>query len=278
MKRILLIAILLLAMVGTASAYNLYLTCPDKIQVGASLKCSIESNFPPGTTFNFVLYQSGYTATQIKKQQITIQADKKTLYVTQDTTGLPGGTYKAEVQTINNDEQRFSSDSIIFKQIILVDRSADIDITSPVTQDLKDALRIEGELKNGGNDGIELEVKGPDGRIFGPQWVGTKASIKNNAGVFTQKVTVTSGGEYTVDFSDASGYVGTKRFMVTAPTVATTAVPVTTIAAPKTTRPATTVPTAWPTTTAQSPLSPLPVVAGLGVAGILAVLTMRRLP
>ena len=276
MKRILLIALFLLAMVGTVSAYGLYLNCSDKVQAGATLKCSVDSDFPAGTTFNLVLYQSGYTATQVKKQPVTIQADKKTQYLVVDTTGLPGGTYKAEMQYTGSDEPRLRSDSITLQLITVVDRSSEIEVTSPVTQNLNEALRIEGEVKNLGNDGVEIEVKGPDGRIFGPQWIQTKEDIKNGAGIFTQKVTVTSGGDYTVEFSDTGGYIGSKTFTVVAPTIATTAIPTTTAAVAKTAKTtATTKPTPWPTTE-QSPLSPLAAIAGLAVAGMLAVLMARR--
>lgn len=276
MKRILLIAFFLMALVGTVSAYQLYLNCPDSVQAGVPLKCTVDSNFPAGTTFNFALYHSAYTATQIKKQPITIQSDKKTQYIVIDTTGLPGGSYKAEIQTISADDERFSSDSRVLQLITITDRSGNIEITSPVTQDLKDALRIEGEIAKAGNDGVEIEVSGPDGRIFGPEWIGTRANIRNNAGVFTQKVTVTSAGEYTVDFSDAEGFLGTKTFTVITPTTLPTTVPATTPATVKTARTtATAVPTPWPTT-AQSPLSLLPVIGGLAFAGMLIVLMARR--
>lgn len=275
MKRILLIALFLLAMAGPVSAYGLYLKCSEEVAAGASLKCSVDSDFPPGTTFNLVLYQSGYTTTLIRKQSVTIQSDQRTQYLIVDTTGLPGGTYKAEMQYTGADEARLRSDSTTMQLIKVIDRSAEIEITSPVTQDLKDALRIEGELKNGGNDGIEIEVRGPDGRIFGPQWIQTKNDIKNGAGIFTQKVAVTSGGDYTVEFTDADGYVGSKSFTVVAPTVATTA-PTRTATVVKTTRTvATSAPTPWPTTT-QSPLSPLTAAAGIAAAGLAVVLAARR--
>ncbi len=276
MKRILLIGLFLLAMVGTVSAYGLYLNCTEEVAAGASLKCSVDSDFPPGTTFNLVLYQSGYTATQIRKQAVTIQSSKQTQYIIVDTTGLPGGTYKAEMQYTGADEARLRSDSVTMKQIKIIDRSADIEITSPVTQDLKDALRIEGEIRKLGNNGVQIEVSGPDGRVFGPQWIQTKNNIRNDGGIFTQKVAVTSGGDYTVQFSDAKGYVGSKTFTVVAPTVATT-VPTKTATVVKTTRTVTTtVPTPWPTT-AQSPISPITAIAGTGAAALAVVLAARRI-
>ena len=276
MKKILLIVIFLLGLAVPVSAYGVYLSCPESVQAGLALKCTVDSDFPPGTTFNLVLYQSGYTATQINKMPITIQADHKTQNINYDTTGLPGGSYKAELQAVSDADESYRSDSKTMQLVTIIDRSGDIEITSPVTQDLADALRIEGTLKKGGSDGIEIEVNGPDGRIFGPQWIGTTKVVSNGAGKFTQKVTVNTGGEYTVDFSDASGYVGTKTFMVAAPTIQTTAIPVTTVGRTLTKTAATTLPTPWPTTAAPSPLSPLSAICGLGCAGFIAFLIARR--
>lgn len=276
MKRILLIALLLMSIVGTVSAYGLYLSCPESVQAGVPLKCTVDSDFPAGTTFNLVLYQSMYTATMIRNQPITIQENHNTQYVIFDTEGLPGGSYKAEIQYTGADENRLRSDSKTLMLITIVDRSTSIEITSPVTQDIDDALRIEGEIAKGSNSGVEIEVHGPDGRIFGPQWIQTKANIRNDAGVFTQKVDVVTGGDYTVDFSDAKGYIGQKSFTVVAPTTQPTSVVTAAATAVKTTKAtATTVPTPWPTT-AQSPLSPFTVAGGLAVAGILMVLVNRR--
>lgn len=277
MKKILLTALFLICIVGTVSAYGIYLNCPESVQAGMPLKCTVDSDFPPGTTFNLVLYQSDYTATQVNKMPITIQADHKTQNINYATTGLPGGSYKAELQPVSDSDESYRSDSKTTQLVTIIDRSGDIELTSPLTQDLSSALRIEGSVKKRGNDGVEIEVNGPDGRIFGPQWIGTKNNVQNGAGVFTQKVTAKTGGKYTVDFSDANGYIGTKTFTVTAPTIATTAVPpTTTVTAARTKTTVTTAPTPWPTTTAQSPLSSLSAICGLAGAGLFAVLFARR--
>jgi hypothetical protein len=276
MKRILLIALFLMCTVGTVSAYGLYLNCSDSVQAGVPLRCSVDSDFPAGTSFDLVLYQSSYTATQIRDQPVTIQSDHRTQYVVFDTQGLPGGTYKVEIQYKGIDDASFRSDSKLRQLITIVDRSGDITITSPPDQDIGDALRIEGNIAHGGNGGVEIEVNGPDGRIFGPQWIQTKADIKNNAGVFTQKVAVSSGGDYKVVFSDTKGFIGEKTFTVVAPTTQPAAVATTLAAAVRTTRPATTtVPTPWPTTTS-SPLSPVTAIFSLAFAGLLMVLVSMR--
>jgi hypothetical protein len=273
MKRIVLIALCLMCIAGTASAYQLILSCPESVQVGLPLKCSIDSNLPAGTTFEIAFYQSGYTATAISRQSVTIQDTQSTQYKLFDTKGLPGGQYKVEIQNI--DESRLSfPDSKTWQLPKLIDRSGDITITSPMTQTLTEALRIEGSIIKVGNEGVEIEVRGPDGVIFGPQWIGTKIIIQSGAGVFTKLVPVTGPGEYDVIFKDAKGYIGVVTFTVRAPvTTSPTSIPTTTPVL--TTRPPTTVPTTLPSTTS-SPLSPVSLVAALGIVGILSVVLIKK--
>jgi hypothetical protein len=272
MKKIILIALCMMCIVGTASAYQLYLSCPESVQVGIPLKCSIDSNFPAGTTFNVVMYQSGYTATPVKSQSVTIQENQPTQYSILDTKGLPGGQYKVEIQFIGPDEGRLSSDSVTLQLPVLIDRSSEITITSPMTQLLAEALRIEGYITKIGNEGVQIEVRGPDGTVFGPEWIGTTLLIQSGAGEFTKKVIVTKPGEYDVYFKDVKGYIGVKTFTVVTPATPATTVRIT---APVTSRPPTTVPTPLPTTT-KSPLSLMPIVAALSFVGLLSVILMKK--
>jgi hypothetical protein len=274
MKRILLIVLFLLCIAGNVSAYQFYLSCPESVQVGLPLKCSIDSNLPAGTTFDLAFYQSGYTATPISKQSVTIQDNQATVYKLFDTKGLPGGQYKMEAQFRGNDESSLSSDSKTWALPVLIDRSGEITITSPMTQNMDEALRIEGYIAKIGNDGVEIAVRGPDGAIFGPQWIGTKINVQSGAGVFTQHVAVIKPGDYDVTFSDSKGYIGVKTFTVSAPiTTVPTTLPVTTPAI--TTRPPTTVPTPLPTPT-KSPLSFSTIAAALGIIGMLSVILAKK--
>jgi hypothetical protein len=274
MKRILIIVLFLLCFAGTASAYQFYLSCPESVQVGLPLKCSIESNLPAGTTFDLAFYQSGYTATPISKQSVTIQDSHATQYKLFDTKGLPGGQYKLEALFRGDDESSLSSDSITLQLPMVIDRSGEITITSPMTQNIGEALRIEGYIAKIGSDGVEIAVRGPDGVIFGPQWIGTKINMQSGAGEFTQFVAVTVPGEYDVTFKDSKGYIGVITFKVSAPVTTTpTTLPVTTRVT--TTRPPTTVPTPLPTPT-KSPLSSVTVVAALAIIGMLSISLIKK--
>ncbi|MDP3563974.1 MAG: hypothetical protein Q8R70_05745, partial [Methanoregula sp.] len=270
MKRIILIALCLGCITGTASAYGLYLSCPESIQSGLPLKCSIDADFPAGTSFNIVFYQTQYTSTEVSRQPITIQDNKLTQYKLLDTKGLPGGNYKVEVQYMGADEPRLRSDSKTMQMIKIIDRSSDITITSPMTQNPDEALRIEGSIYKLGNEGVKIEVRGPDGAVAFDNWIGTKESMQSGAGVFTKQVTVIGTGDYDVMFTDAKGYIGTKTFRVVGPaTPAITSVP-TTAAVVKTTKAPTTAPTPWPTAT-QSPMSPITSLISVAGAGLVAI-------
>jgi len=273
MKKIILIALCMMCIIGTASAYQFYLSCPESVQVGIPLKCSIDSNFPAGTTFDVAMYQSGYTATPVKSQTMTIQENHPTQYSILDTKGLPGGQYKVEIDFIGDDESRLSTDSVTLQLPVLIDRSGEITITSPMTQIIAEALRIEGSIAKIGNDGVQIEVRDPDGSsIYGPKWIGTTELIQSGAGEFTQKVTVIKPGQYDVYFKDQKSYIGVKTFTVTSPATVVTTVRTTTAV---TTRPPTTVPTPLPTTT-KAPLSLLPIMAALSFIGVVSVILMKK--
>jgi hypothetical protein len=268
MKHIILVALCLMCLVGSASAYTFSLSCPESVQVGLPLKCSVDTNLPAGTTFDVVMYQSGYTATPLQRKTVTVQDNHATQYQLIDTKGFPGGQYKVEIQFTGADEGRLSTGSVTLQLPILIDRTSEITITSPLSQSTGTPLRIEGSVIKLGNDGVEIEVRGPDGLVFGPQWIGTKLHIQDGSGEFTQQVAVPGPGAYDVTFSDAKSFIGIKTFNVVSPaTSVPTTVPTTVVL---TSRTLTTIATPLPTTT-QSPLSPLTMVAALSLAGLLLV-------
>jgi len=274
-KFILVICVLLL--VGPVAAYDFVLDCPSPVQVGLPLTCTVtSSDLPPGTSFNLVLYEAQYTSTEVKSQSVTIQPSHQNQTFLFDTTGLPGGQYKIEAQFSGTELDKLQSGSITDQLVMVIDRSGDITITSPTTQDLASALRVEGSISQEASNGVQIEVRGENsGTIFGPQWIGTTTDMRNQAGDFTQLVPVNSAGDYDVYFTDSQGFIGKVTFHVTAPvtqtqaTIQETTVPVTAA----TTMP--TIPTPWPTT-AKSPLSPLTAVAAIGIMGLLSITLLKK--
>ena len=217
MKRIMFIALCLIGITGSASAYQVYLSCPESVQAGLPLNCSVDSNLPAGTAFDLVFYKSVYLESPFSSMSFVIRGDHATLYQSFGTKGLPGGPYKVEVRFSGPEEGKLSSDSVTLRVPELIDRSGEITITSPLSQAFDEALRIEGSVTRLGNKGVDIEVRGPDGFVFGPQYTSTKVDFRTGAGVFTRRVAVSRPGTYDVYFRDAEGYIGMKTFSVIAP-------------------------------------------------------------
>jgi hypothetical protein len=273
MNRIILIALCLLSFAGTASAYQIYLSCPGSVQVGLPLNCSVDSNLPAGTTFDVVFYQSVYLAAPFSHMSYVIQDNHATMYQSFDTKGLPGGIYKVEVRFSGSEDGKLSSDSITLQVPGLIDRSGDITITSPLSQTFNEALRIEGSVIRLGNKGVEIEVRDRNGVVYGPQYISTNVDFRSGAGVFTQRVVATQPGMYDVYFRDVDGFIGVKTFNVIAAVNSSPAtVPETMVITPRSTTASATVPD-----TTQSPLSLVPVIAALTVVGLLSVIMARIL-
>lgn len=264
-----LILLFSLFLVGSVSAYGMYLNCsPTTIPVGQTLKCAVDSDFPAGTSFDLVFYQSQYTATEVERQAMTIQADKATQYKLFDTTGYKGGQYKVEIQ-FSGVVPDMRSDSTSSQLVTLTDRSGELTLTSPTTQNLADALLIAGSLKKGGNNGIQIQVDGQSsGRVFGPQYIRTENKLQSGDGTFSQTISVTQPDNYEVKFADAKGSIATITFTVVAPTTATT-VPTGTVTKKVTTAVKTAAFTPIPTTT-KSPLPAVLVIGALGIAMLIA--------
>jgi hypothetical protein len=244
--------------------------CPEEVSVGQTIKVMGNSTFPAGTSFDLVLYQTQYTSTEIERRTVTLQDyNNKTFVVPFSTRGLKGGMYKVEVQFDSEQGSKLSSDSVVLKMVNVLDRSGEITITSPFTQELADALRIEGSIAKLGDAGVKIDVRGPEGPVFGPTWIETRRELKQGAGEFTKKVTVSLAGDYDVQFTDTEGYIGVVTFHVSAP--APTGTVQTLPSTRATTRmPATTAPTTAPVPT-KSPAPAATFLLALLVTGSVAI-------
>jgi hypothetical protein len=247
---------------------------PAEINVGQTLKVMGNSTLPAGTSFDLVMYYSQYTSTEIERRTVTLQDyNNKTFVIPFTTRGLKGGLYRIEMQSDSRIEERLSSDSVTQRLVNVVDRTGEISITSPLTQDIKDALRIEGSIAKLGNDGVKLEVRGPEGPVFGPTWIETKREMKLGAGEYTKTINVNVPGDYDVHFTDAKGYIGVVTFHVNAPTPTPTPTQTPTLTQIATQIPTTSTPTPTPT---KSPFSlPLLLIA-LSIIGGFSILSKKK--
>lgn len=256
--------VLILLFVPAAQAYVLTISAPETLQAGAPLVVTGSTTFPIGTQFNMVFSFSQITTSEVSRRIVVI-GETKSFTVPFETTGLPGGQYKVEAVLTPDMDSKLSSGSVTSRVVQLIDRSAEVRITSPLNQTLGDALFIEAYLPDAGEKAIEIGVTGPNGPVFGPRYISTTTQPGKTDGYIVKRVAVTDTGNYYVQFSDAKGYIGTYKFTVSEAVPVTTATPVVT--------------TEIPVTIPGVGRIPLPLYAVLGalcVAGIWAATGMRR--
>jgi hypothetical protein len=204
MKKIVLLVMGLLFLSGSASAYLVNIEAPDTLSVGKPLIVTGTTTFGIGTPIDVVLYYQLTTTTEIQRKIVYVQSDY-TFRTVFDTTGLKPGMYKVEVPASG------MGNSVNMRAVNLIDRSDEIRLTSPTTQNFDQKIIIAGSIKGDENSGVQIEAIGPDNQvIFGPSFVNT-----DYMGNFATDIPVTGPGEYEVSFTDARGYVGYRIITVT---------------------------------------------------------------
>jgi len=93
-----------------------------------------------------VLYYQ-LTTQRIKRQVVGVKPDK-TFKVVFDTTGLKTGTYKVEVP-VNG-----MGDSVTMRLVQIVDRSEEIQMDSPISQQFTGTLVVAGTIRGDENSGV----------------------------------------------------------------------------------------------------------------------------
>ncbi len=203
MKKIVLLLIGLLFLSGTASAYSVMIDAPDTLAVGKPLIVTGTTTLGIGTPVDVVLYFQLTTTTEVQRKIVYIQSDR-TFQTFFDTTGLKKGTYKVEVP-VNG-----GGDSVTMRVVHLVDRTDEIFLTSPTTQNLKATMYVAGTIKGDENSGVQIEVIGSDGTpVFGPRYINT-----NFEGDFSADIPITQPGDYEISFTDAKGYIGVRTVTI----------------------------------------------------------------
>ena len=199
MKKIVLLVMGLLFLPGLAIAYQVNIDAPETLTVGKPLIVTGVTTFPPGMSVDVVLYYQLTTTTEIKRQVVGVKPDK-TFKVVFDTTGLRTGTYKVEVP-VNG-----MGDSVTMRLVQIVDRSEEIQMDSPLSQQFTGTLLIAGTIEGNENSGVQVEVVGPDGSVvFGPSFVNT-----DKEGAFSTDIPIRVPGKFEVSFTDAKGFIGTR--------------------------------------------------------------------
>jgi hypothetical protein len=204
MNKFVLLVLGILLLAGIASAYQITISAPETLAVGKPLIVTGTTTFGIGTPVDVVLYYQLTTSTEVQRKRAYVQSDR-TFTVEFDTSTLKKGVYKVEVPANG------LADSITMRQVELVDRTDEIQMSSSQQQQYTGTLHLAGTLKGNQNAGVRIEVIGPDGiYILGPQHIST-----DDQGYFSVEVPVTLAGVYEVSFTDAKGIIGTRSLSVT---------------------------------------------------------------
>jgi hypothetical protein len=226
-RLLLLVAICLMMLAGSAAAYEIIIDAPLKVQRGMPLVVNGTSNLPAGISVDIVLYRSEYVTEEVDRQTVTLQGNKD-FSVIFDTKDLIKGQYKVEVPGIAG--YSYLGDSVTIRVVEIIDRSDEIVLRSLTTQEMDGTLEIWGYIKGLSNAGVQIEVIGPGNQVIsGPEFISTQFD-----GSFTKEVPISAAGDYEISFTDANGYIGTvtvtvneKQTLVT--TIPTTTAPVRTV-------------------------------------------------
>lgn len=226
LKKVIALIIGLLMLVSLASAYYVNIVVPDKVSLGEDIVVTGESNLPAGHRTTIIFASSGLFSKVIEEREIVIQAGGNFSAVFK-TNGLSRGNYKVEIR--ESGQYTYGSSSKTWRIFEIVDRTDELKVTSPKTQEYDGTLEIAGTLEKAGDEGIEMTITKGDETVFGPVYIATKS------GAFSESVTIGSAGMYSVALRDRTGYRWSFDVVVATtetPTPVTTTTAPTTVATP----------------------------------------------
>ena len=159
MKKVACLLGLILLCSGAVSAYEIKCSCPNEVYRGDIITIEGTSTLPPGYSTWIRLYEVQPMSRELTSQALVIQQDR-TWSIQLQTLTLEEGTYKFEIEedTMN---YPLSSGSDLITVFKVKDRSNEITILSPATQESEDSLTIYGRAPEVGSAGLQLEVTGP---------------------------------------------------------------------------------------------------------------------
>jgi hypothetical protein len=216
MKMRIIPALLFLALLsGAAQAYIVTFDAPAEILAGAPIEVTGSTTFPAGTQFDLILYKIQSSSPEIIDTRMIIVDESKTFDASFPTTNLPAGSYKIEIQFLQDPGSSLGSSSVTVREVTLIDRSDEIILTVPKEQNLNEALVIEGYIPDIGVATITMKIDGPKGYSLPDQNIRTTTTLGSKDGYFSKKVDVTDPGNYYVNVYDSKGFITQLRYSVT---------------------------------------------------------------
>ena len=144
------------------------------------------SNLPPGISVDIVLTKSGFTTEELKRETVTLQANKE-FSVVFDTSGYSKGVYKVEVPAVSG--YWYLGNSVTLKVVRLKSTGAMKSSFGPSPpQEMDGTLDIEGIISGLKNSGVQIGVTGPGGEPCSGRRISRTAQ-----GSFSPKVPIETG-------------------------------------------------------------------------------------
>lgn len=261
MKKIPVVILFSLLLIGTASAYIVNLDAPSTLTKGDVLTANGTSNLPAGVRLDVALF-SPYSGNQYQKNTVIVQQNGQ-FTTTFQTTDLLMGDYKVEV--LENTDYPIGSSAVVRKIVTLVDRSGEATVTAPLSQAFNGSLLVSGTAKNLKAATIMVTVTSSGSTIFGPQYI-----LTDEKGTFQTLVPIPVAGTYTLLLADNAGTISQTVITAdnsTAP-VQTSPVNTTGSSAVTTVTTAANTPVTTPATTQRSPLPWTLALLGVGLLAL----------
>ncbi|ACL17445.1 hypothetical protein [Methanosphaerula palustris] len=198
MKKIPLVILFSLLLIGTASAYLVNVDAPSTLTKGDVLTANATSNFPAGIRLDVALF-SPYSGNQYQKNTVIVQQNGQ-FNTTFQTTDLLTGNYKVEV--LENTDYPIGSSAVVRKIVTIVDRSGEATVTAPLSQAFNGSLIVSGTAKNLKTASIIVTVTSQGSTIYGPQYI-----LTDEKGGFQTLVPIPAAGAYTLVLADNAGTI-----------------------------------------------------------------------
>ena len=204
MKKIALLIIMLAALVCCSSAYIISFEVPAEVNLGDTIVIEGTSTINPGVTMTIVLYSQKVSIQELERKSFVIQSDGS-WRVNFETDKLSKGRYKFEIPETSDVGLGPSSTKTAFFEII--DRSDQIFVSSPPTQDYNGYLSVAGRSTTRGNMGVQIKVESKNDEIMPTTWIST-----DTGGHFSKDVAIPGPGTYYVYFYDNKGFITMQEF------------------------------------------------------------------
>ena len=206
-QRYIAVLLLLAFMVVGASAYEMRIYAPQSLKLGETIVVNGTTSLPAGMSFDIRLTRFEHTSEVKGTKHVIVQGDKN-FTVEFPTIGYTRGIYKVETLPAG---VPYLGNSITMRVVTLIDRSDEIVLTPPLQKVYDGFLTIAGNGAGLINSGVKVIVTSSNGTLlFGPEFIPS-----DYMGYFSKTFPIPGPGNYSVNISDAHGFIGNFTYTIT---------------------------------------------------------------